>query len=466
MASGQQPGAGGQSVRPQVQPALAETIQSIVAQLGLPPLQPECAITMAPSVEYHLREVIQEASKFMRHSKRTTLLTRDVNNALRSMGIEQLFGFSSSDPLRFVKHERPGIFTVHDPLLSLGAVVNQPLPACPLEPSLGAHWMSIEGVQPAIPENLPSGSKPTAAPDAANPVKQEGGSAAASAGVEVIPRVKHVLSKELQLYEKSVTDAITSGTRVQQDAALKTLAVDAGFQELVPYLTLFVSDKVTHSLRNLELLHALMRTVHSLLANPHIGLEPYIHQLIPAILTCVVGKRLCAAPLEDHWALRDYAAELVAMVCEKYGPAYDALQPRITKTLLGAFTNPGRPRTTHYGAIVALTKLGPHTIHSLVLPNLKEFIGALEPSISALAPDSSVEERIKRLEATKCYSALLNCTGLYIRRYWSLYSDDHPTAKPAKRSTSGSGANCNINAPFLVFLQLFLGPQYRGWHVI
>ena len=336
--------------RQQVQPALAETIQTIVAQLGLPALQSDCAITMAPSVEYHLREVIQEASKFMRHSKRTTLLTRDVNNALRSMGIEQLFGFSSSEPLRFVKHERPGIFTVHDPLLRLDAVVNQPLPACPVEPTLGAHWMSIEGVQPAIPENpqaIPSGVGSAAAPaaQAAAPAAKQ----IKSEDTKVVPRVKHVLSEELQLYHDSVTEAITQGTRVQQDAALKSLGSDAGFQELVPYLTLFVSDTVTHSLRNLDLLHVLMRAVRALLNNPHIGLAPYIHQLVPAILTCVVGKRLCAEPLENHWKLRDYASELVALVCEKFGPSFDTLQPRITKTLLGAFTNAARPRTTHYG---------------------------------------------------------------------------------------------------------------------
>ena len=166
---------------------------------------------------------------------------------------------------------------------------------------------------------------------------------------KVVPRVKHVLSRELQLYYDSVTEAITQGTRVQQDAALKSLGSDAGFQELVPYLTLFVSDTVTHSLRNLDLLHVLMRGVHALLDNPHVALAPYIHQLVPAILTCVVGKRLCAEPLENHWKLRDYAAELVALLCEKFGPSFDTLQPRITKTLLGAFTNAARPRTTHYG---------------------------------------------------------------------------------------------------------------------
>jgi hypothetical protein len=59
------------------------------------------------------------------------------------------------------------------------------------------------------------------------------------------------------------------------------------------------------------------------------------------------------------------------------------------------------------GAIVALTKLGPHTIHNLVLPNLKDYVATLEDTMTELAPDASPEERVRRLEATKCYSALL-----------------------------------------------------------
>ena len=40
-------------------------------------------------------------------------------------------------------------------------------------------------------------------------------------------------------------------------------------------------SQVTSSLKNLDALRALMRTVRALLTNPHICLEPYVHQLIP-----------------------------------------------------------------------------------------------------------------------------------------------------------------------------------------
>lgn len=104
---------------------------------------------------------------------------------------------------------------------------------------------------------------------------------------------------------------------------------------------------------------------------------------MPALLTCVVGKRLCASPEADnHWALRSHAAELVAEICRRcvatmmdvhdpacqcltltasygghrYGALYETLQPRVTKTLYAAFIDKRKPLTTQYGAIIGMCR--------------------------------------------------------------------------------------------------------------
>lgn len=44
-----------------------------------------------------------------------------------------------------------------------------------------------------------------------------------------------------------------------------------------------------------------------------------LHQIMPAVLTCVVGKKLCVNTATDnHWVLRDFAASLVATLCSRY----------------------------------------------------------------------------------------------------------------------------------------------------
>ncbi len=41
-----------------------------------------------------------------------------------------------------------------------------------------------------------------------------------------------------------------------------------------------------------------------------------LHDLVPAISTCVLSKQLCLRPdVDNHWALRDFAARQMAQLC-------------------------------------------------------------------------------------------------------------------------------------------------------
>ena len=41
-----------------------------------------------------------------------------------------------------------------------------------------------------------------------------------------------------------------------------------------------------------------------------------LHDLVPAIATCVLSKQLCLRPdVDNHWALRDFAARQMAQLC-------------------------------------------------------------------------------------------------------------------------------------------------------
>jgi len=128
---------------------------------------------------------------------------------------------------------------------------------------------------------------------------------------------------------------------------------------------------------------------------------------MPALLTCLVGKRLCEKIEEDHWELRNYCANLLAYLCKRYGDSYENLQARITKTLLQAFLDPNKALTTHYGAIVGMTALGHHVIQLLLLPNIGAYMKLLEPELNS-------PNFVKKEEARRCHAALLNAAGRYL----------------------------------------------------
>jgi hypothetical protein len=115
--------------------------------------------------------------------------------------------------------------------------------------------------------------------------------------------------------------------------------------------------------------------------------------------------------IRPHW-FKPFAPSMskqlrVVVACSnvadlRFGSVYQSLQPRVSKTLLHAFLDPKKPLTTHYGAIVGLSKLGPNVIHLLILPNLGAYFRLLQPVLA----DTSA---IKQLEAQKCHDALLVC---------------------------------------------------------
>ena len=182
---------------------------------------------------------------------------------------------------------------------------------------------------------------------------------------------------------------------------------------------------------------------------------------MPAVLTCIVGKRLCASPLEDHWSLRRQASQLLATLLHRFGAKYQDLQPRVTQTLLEALHDKRKPLSTHYGALLGLTVLGHQIVHALLMPSLPEYLDALRPlletapmppSAPASAPPAasargSVAARAaKQLEALRLHGAALHTSGAYFHQHGMLAAPPPPPPPPPAPHTAATAAAIAIAA--------------------
>lgn len=66
--------------------------------------------------------------------------------------------------------------------------------------------------------------------------------------------------------------------------------MSTGLHPLTPYFTKFIADEIGAGLKKLHTLHMMLSMTSTLLSNPHIRLEHYVHQLLPPVLTCLVAK--------------------------------------------------------------------------------------------------------------------------------------------------------------------------------
>ncbi|SNX85192.1 related to TAF6 - Subunit (60 kDa) of TFIID and SAGA complexes [Melanopsichium pennsylvanicum] len=495
-----------------------DTIRDVAESVGITGMKESVAAALAADVEYRIREIVQDAIKYMRHSKRDQLKTTDVDAALRARNIEPIYGFlpsssgrsgaknpsrytagptfrrvqtASGVPLHYVEDEEIDFDKIIEagPKIGIGRGVGW-----------GAHWLAIEGVQPAVPQNPspiaiaeakgasgfmgPTSTQPSAVAPAAKAVTVAGGDGQAVAK----PLVKHILSRELQLYYERLTksivspppeadedlddepeepeepapaaapsaahdtdinmDSVSSPTGIVtpprptvglakplktfaqkgsgnhvRDAGLASLRGDPGLHQLVPYLIQFVGSRVIDILRSPSddetaeqstgtavresrqisaadnhMLGVLLSTVHAILVNPHIFIEPYLHQMMPSILSILLTSSLAEPELlrqlsssddvrtplvtagTSSYSLRAHASALLTRVVDTFGSSYPTLKPRVVATLLKALMTgvvPGssdqdsasrshsastrEPRAspgTKLGALMALRRLG------------------------------------------------------------------------------------------------------------
>uniref|UniRef100_A0A336LQS8 Transcription initiation factor TFIID subunit 6 n=1 Tax=Culicoides sonorensis TaxID=179676 RepID=A0A336LQS8_CULSO len=382
-----------------------ESIKVIAESIGIAALPDDAAKELADDVSFKLKQIVQDAAKFMHHSKRTKLALSDIDSSLKIRNIEPQYGFVTPDfiPFRFASGGGRELNFIEEKEIDLSEVISGGPPKIPIDVSLRAHWLCIDGVQPTVPENPPPLSKEVQAQDSVNPIKKlekDGlkdttgkptiGKAHKLKTVETV-HVKqlatHELSVEQQLYYKEITEACVGSDEARRAEALQSLSCDPGLHEMLPRMCTFIAEgvKVNVVQNNLALLIYLMRMVRALLDNPALYLEKYLHELIPSVSTCIVSRQLCVRPeLDNHWALRDFAARLMAQICKNFNTSTNNLQTRVTRLFSSALMNDKTPLSSLYGSLVGLSELGSEVIKVFIIPRIKFVSERIEPHLHGI----------------------------------------------------------------------------------
>ncbi|XP_065840665.1 transcription initiation factor TFIID subunit 6-like [Oscarella lobularis] len=402
----------------------ADSIRAVADSLGISRLDDSALRALAEDVSFRLKQIVQESSKFARHSKRRKVTTDDFDRALQQFNLEPIYGFKSGEfmPFRGAIGGGREVHFLDDKEIELSDVISTPLPRLPSDLSLRAHWLAVEGVQPAIPENPPPVSveklkeesvnrpqnlKPssrgvppsllsalgltgtavgttTTTTKGAKETSEKDAKADAKKGEkqkkedELLEEkfkeyVAHEMSGEQQLYYREITAAcLASGDTRKTSEALQSLSLDPGLNQMLPKFTEFICEGIKQYViqKKLTSLVALVKMIKALLSNKNLNLEKYIHKLLPAVLSTVVGKQLCARPDENHWSLRELGAQALAQICKSFTTTSTALQSRVTKLLSKILADDSSSLPQRYGAMVGLCELGTDVCKNVLLPQL------------------------------------------------------------------------------------------------
>ncbi|XP_066255157.1 transcription initiation factor TFIID subunit 6-like [Euwallacea similis] len=182
----------------------------------------------------------------------------------------------------------------------------------------------------------------------------------------------HELSKEEQMYFRKVTEAAFGYNDQIRNECMRQLISDYQITLILPYLCSFIRDTIHCNLvfTDLTLLIYAVRMTKNLLSNNHLDLKPYIHELLPAVLSCALAKKISKYCNDNHWTLRDFSSCVVASICEVYSDELNNMKERVVNLYFSAIRDASKGLTTTYGAIRGLSSFGEAEVERYLLPNV------------------------------------------------------------------------------------------------
>jgi len=401
-----------------------KSIQIIAQSHEINQLDEDLAQAIASEAEFRIREIIQEGLKFMKHSKRKVLTCRDLGSAFKQLNIDRPYGYPSSSSIKYT--HLPGtddLWILQDKSVDLKQALSEKFPAIPVEPALHLHWLAIEGVKPFLSEN----QLESIFEDLNRKTHEEGEEESMEheqedkAKTKIVPAVRHVLSKEARVYFDKLAIYIRNDfselavdkkrTKMQEyHQVLVSLKSTPSITQLCPYILSFiVNEQFNRKYEDLHLNYRVIAFLGALVSNKYVNLEPYLHQALPIVMSCIVNSKLSAEPSDNHWLLREQAGSVLAKICYLYDDEGKRIRSKICNQLKAAISDPSKSFMTQYGAIQALTFFGPMQYENYILPCLKAYLESDKVQGHLINPT------LESVQAQRCIHALQFASCEYMR---------------------------------------------------
>ncbi|VDO66890.1 unnamed protein product [Haemonchus placei] len=367
-----------QSLPPRIEPQYVRIVGDSVGVVNLTPAALQC---LADKLTQVLSRCSILAHKITLHGRRRTMKVEDVQHALRELSIPMPIGALTRSQPSMRQLRMPGgeqLYVREDVDVDVQSISQHSQAKVPVKRHIRVHWIRVDSEE--------------------EPPQEKKAKKASQASVW---RFQRVFLQEQQIYLKEIVEACVGQDDRRRQQALQSLERDTGIQELLPRLSRLIHTSVRCNIvhRCLSMLIYVVRMMRSIAVNKSVKLDGVLHEFLPSLMSCMLGRVLCTRPDSDnHWALRDFAGKTLITIIKDHGTK--ETRRRSFRAVKRIFDEPSSSYSMIYGTITTLLEFASPVELIRLHPR---FMVLLERTRTAAATSADQQERI---EAHKLHAAL------------------------------------------------------------
>ncbi|KAK8898621.1 hypothetical protein M9Y10_000913 [Tritrichomonas musculus] len=389
---------------------------------------------LALETKVYLKNIISLANRFTKakHSKKLT--TENVNESLKSKGLEPLYGYlNRKTNIEYTlvgrSFDNTDIYIQKQKMIKISDMTIPQLEEYPLDSSFSFHWLAINGLQPCISANETEDSTLFVTPDEihwppkiTNQTKEE-------LGRQTDPQV-FVPSELRKLF---LTSLVKIRENENIDDVIEELSTNGSLHRLLPYYIRLLSDLMAVNLRHPSYVARVLCITNALLLNESLSFDSVLHKILAIVLAPLLDE--AAASSEDYnttffdaqYRVLDDAASLLSLIVNRFQFRFPSLIGILAEKLTNVFFEKEFKRPfliAKYGSLAGLLAIGPDIVRDTILPKLKFIIEKLEKRLKTEDNGSHIN-RIERSEMIRLKSYLMHsCRVVWMKCQKTKYKLD------------------------------------------
>lgn len=384
------------------------TTNEIAQSLGITKISHSANETISRETELIIMNVIDTAKLLMIYSKRNVLTANDINNSLKTFGLEKIYGYTS------MKKERE-MSTIHysqyldlkfieDDQLQISDIASSKIHPYPLIPTFDCNWLIGDHFKFSLikknkrkkkkdkkkSKHMKNANNNEIEEEEEEEYENDNNDEFTDTSIKNRFKSIEIPSKKLKLYFDTSIEGFFYGGNIFE-MMLSRMSSDEGAGPLLSYYLEFIESILKSTKFNFQMIRRLIKLSKVLIINSSFNLASCSDRMVSIAFTIllipgVLNNSLTFSYSEDNLLMRDDCSHLFQCICDRFDVYNIYLRAQIGENLL-KILDQNLDCYVAYGVILSFASLGIQTNKYVLFPNVEKILLKIQDESNFPGPE-------------------------------------------------------------------------------